>query len=186
MQVFDGSGVDEGGLLDDVEEPVAHLDLDAQLEPLVVDVEAGTRLSGAVEALGDQVVDELVAVDVGFLVVFLRSEVEFRVDTGKDIGSDVVVTLRAVLDVQRELYEGGADGFGDGLHVDVAVDAFDGDIVYHFTFTETQRGDETQVEIPTETLGAENAHGEAWRLTGLYVIDIHAFSVGDAIAAVGP
>ena len=97
--MVDGSGVNEGGILHDIEETIAHLDFNAQLEPLVVDVETGTQFRGTIEAFGYQVVDEFIAFYVGFLVVLLRGEVKFRVDAAKDIGPNVVVTLGTVLDV---------------------------------------------------------------------------------------
>lgn len=184
-QLVDRRGVDEGFVLHDVEQPVAHLDLDAHLEPLVVDVETGTQLGGTVEALGDEVVDEFLSVDA-FLVVFLGSQVKFGIDAAKDIGSNVVVSLRAVFDVEWELDEGGADGFGERLHLDVAVEVLDGDVVAHATFAETERRDETQVEISAEALAPDDAHGEAWRQQGLHVVHIEALRVLDAVRAVGP
>ena len=70
-QFVDGSGVDEGFVFHDVEDAIAHFDFNAHLEPLVVDVETGTKFTSKVETLCDEVVDEFVAITVGFLVVLL-------------------------------------------------------------------------------------------------------------------
>ena len=184
--MVDWGGIDECRMLHDVHDSVTHFDLNAHLEPLVVNVEARTKFGGEIEAFRDQVVDKLVAEPVGFLIVFLRGKVEFWVDATHDVSPDIVVTLRAVLDVERKLNEGSSDGFGDGFHVDVAVFAFHGDVVLHPSLAEAERGDETQVEIAAKSLAADDAHGEARSLLGLNVVDIKAFRVGWAVVAIGP
>ena len=185
-QFVDGSSVDEGLILHDVEQTVAHFDLNTHLEPLVVDVEAGTDFSSHIEAFGDQVVDELVALSVGLLVVFLRGQVDFRVDAAHQVSTDVVVTFRTVFDVEREFDEGGADRLGEGFHGDFAIQVFDSDIVTHASLAEAQRGDETQVEIATKAFAANDAHGETRRLQGLNVVDIEVLRDRDVVVAIGP
>ena len=70
-QFIDGSGVDEGFVFHDVEYAITHFDLNAHLEPLVVNIEAGTKFTSKVETFRDKVVDEFVAIAIGFLVVLL-------------------------------------------------------------------------------------------------------------------
>ena len=69
-QLLNRGGVNEGFVLHDVEDTIAHFDLNAHLEPLVVDVETGAQLASHIKAFGDQVVDEFFAIDAVF-VVFL-------------------------------------------------------------------------------------------------------------------
>ena len=180
-QFVNGSGVNEGFVLHDVEDAVAHFHLNAHLEPLVVDVETDTEFACEIETLCYEVVDERLSLCIGHLVIFLRGQVEFGVDAAKNVGSDVVVTLRAVLDVEWELNECGADRLGESSRIPVVVKVLNGNVVAHFALAETQRGDEAQVEIAAKTFAADDAYGETWCLQGFHVIDIEVSCVGDAV-----
>ena len=184
-QFVNGSGVNEGFILHDVEDAVAHFHLNAHLEPLVVDVETDTEFACEIETLCYEVVDERLSLCIGHLVILLRGQVEFGVDAAKNVGSDVVVTLRAVLDVERELNEGGADRLGESSRIPVVVKVLNGNVVAHFALAETQRGDEAKVEIAAKAFAADDAHGEARCLQGFHIIDIEVSCVGDAVMTLG-
>ncbi len=70
-QFVDGSSVDESVVFHDVKDSIAHFDFDAHLEPLVIDVKTGTKFSSKVKAFRDEVINEFIAITIGFLVVLL-------------------------------------------------------------------------------------------------------------------
>ena len=78
-KLVDGGGINEGFTLHNVEKTETHLDLDTHFEPLVIDVEARAKFACDVETFRDQVVDEFVAVGIGFFVVLLRGKVELGI-----------------------------------------------------------------------------------------------------------
>lgn len=173
--------------LHDIEHSIAHFYLDAHLEPLVVDVETGSDFKGAVETACDQVVDVFVALIVGLLVAFLRSEVEFRVYATDEVGAHIVETLRAVFDVHWELDKSREDGFVvDGVEPHAAVVVGDGDGVGDVSVGEAQRGDEAQVEISAKAFAADDTHGETGHDVAFHVIHADGSRVFAADWSHGP